>query len=270
MRIGQEKLNVRMCDLISGETAMSKLVFVVGLASAALLGSAAIADDLTFYSPYEIITDYPGCKGPGMVALHVKFDAQAEADYFLGGQLLGMDQEESCKLTTRKGTSKVTFEIPCAESVAPAAPTEEEQDSLKRMFALPETVSVRGEIFHCLSSNARDDGNRDKQETLAGSWSAELPAPNDFSIGDGEFGQWENRARFYPSRTEILFDGGTEVALPPYLRLFIGPAQMFDEKTRSVMLGPECRSTSILCHFSTSAATWEARNVEVSSVDPDW
>ena len=219
-----------MCDLIQGEMAMRKFVASIGFGSVAMLAPLALADGHAFYSPYEILADYPGCAGPGMIALHVKFDAQAEANYLLSGKQIGLDQEDSCELTTRRGTNKTTFQVPCPENVAPAAPTEEGRNDLERLSMLPEILNIHGELFHCLSSESTGDENRQKQETLAGTWSAELPEPTDFSIGDGEFGKRGSRARYYPSRTEILFDGTTEVALPPYLRLFIGPTQIFDEK----------------------------------------
>lgn len=164
-----------------------------------------------------------------MVALHVKFDTQAEAHYFLDGLNIRQDRGDSCELSMRKGTSETTVDVPCSEGVASAPPTEEELSAIDRMSALPETVSVRGEIFHCLMPKVGAVGSRQTQKTLTGTWSAELPGLTGFTVQEGKFGGWNNVATLFPSRTEILFDGSTPVTLPPYLRLYIGPAQMFDD-----------------------------------------
>jgi hypothetical protein len=206
---------------------MRKYLVSVGFAPAALAATLAMADDLSFFSPYEILTDHLGCAEPGMVTLHVKFDTQASATYFVNGLNIDHERDERCEIATRKGTARGTAEVPCPEGVAPMPPTEEELSAVDRVSKLPKVVDVEGELFHCLMSGPRD-ASREAQMTLSGTWSAELPKFTAFTISEGEFGRWKSRAMFYPSRTELLFDGYTEITLPPYLRLFLEASEMQD------------------------------------------
>jgi hypothetical protein len=217
-----------MCDLIKGETAMRKFLVTVGLGPAALAASMAMADDLSYYSPYEILSAHLGCAEPGMVALHVKFDTQASASYRVDGLSVELARNARCTIPMRKGTDKIDIEVPCAEGVAETAPTEEELSLIDGVSNLPEVVNVKGEIYHCVMPE-REDVSRQTQRTLSGSWLADLPESAGFTIGGGDFAGWKSRALFYPSRTELLFDGYTEVTLPPYLRLFLGSEVLQDD-----------------------------------------
>lgn len=207
---------------------MRKFVILIGFGPVALLASLAMANGLTFYSPYEILADHPGCAESGMVALHVKFDAQADAYYFLDNLPIALNRNDSCEIKTRKGTSRTTLEVPCPEGVAPAPETEEQQRALDRKSALPRVINLKGEMYHCLMPEPLGE-SRERQVTMAGFYSAELPRSTGFMVEGGEFEKWNDRAVLYPSRTELLFDGSTEVTLPPYLRLFIGPTGMIDD-----------------------------------------
>ena len=209
---------------------MRKSVIARSCALAAMFSSAVMADDLTFYSPYEILANYPGCDEPGMVTLHVKFETQASAHYFVNGLSIDADRADLCEIKTGKGTDRETLKVPCPEGGAPTVQTEDEQRQIDQVSSLPEVVEVKGEVFHCLFPKPRVL-SRENQGTLSGVWSGEFPKSTGYGVVDGKFGRAsdESQAAFYQSRTELLFDGKTFVTLPPYLRLFMGPSQLSNE-----------------------------------------
>lgn len=218
---------------------MRTFVILVGLSVVVVATSQVAADDLSFYSPYEILTDHPGCKGPDRVALHVKFNVESTATYLYEGKLLDAVVNEQCTITSRKGTTVVTSAIPCSDGIASASLSDETRMALERLSQLPETVTVAGEIFQCLLPEEKFIGGASRnQMTLGGSWTAQIPESTGFRIEGDEFSRRWPSANFERSRTELLFDGRTFVTIPPHLRVFIGPTELVDntDKIRSAVI----------------------------------
>lgn len=210
--------------------AMWKSVILVALSVVATGTSRIAADDLSYYSPYKILTDHPGCEGPEMIALHVKFDLETTARYFYEGTPVETALDEECSVTSRKGTNVDTAIIPCTDGMAPTPPSDENMIALERISVLPKTVKVAGEIIQCLMPEEEFAGGSSRdQMTVAGSWTAQFPQPTDSQIEGGTFDRRWPTANFERSRTELLFDGQTFVTLPPRLRVFIGTAKVVDK-----------------------------------------
>lgn len=208
---------------------MRKFVILAGLSVVVAATPRVAADDLSFYSPYEILTDHPGCEGPDRVALHVKFNVETTATYLYANQPIDAVVNEECTIRSRKGTTVVTSAIPCSDGIAPATLSEETRMALERLSQLPETVTVAGEIFQCLMPEEEfTAGASRNQMTLGGSWTAHIPESTGFRIEGEEVSRRWPSANFERSRSALLFDGQTFVTIPPHLRVFIGPTELID------------------------------------------
>lgn len=206
----QENLNVRICDLIIGETAMRKSVI---LAMIAVVTPVTVRAE-PLYAVYTVLPDHPACSGPGHIAYEASFDLKIDEAGVLRG-----DAPEVCSIRMRKGGTMIETPVPCDEGDGRRVRTE---DSWKNFCSLtaelrPVEISLSGSLTGCITVTGHS--------FVDGDWRATTVRPSGTKTLSGAHDDPRLEATYYSSST------GTQGFIEPSIGIWV---RLEDETVRSL------------------------------------
>jgi hypothetical protein len=186
------KLNVRLCDLIIGETAMRKSLIL------ALLASPATAEDRlppVYVAAYEILSDHADCSGPGKVAFRATSKQQVVAEYFpatVGYEKMDNVELPVCTIKTRKGDTTVETPVACPGEDQQLKDLRTQVEAFCEMVdRFPVKPTLETELTACLSVEGL--------KVLESSWSMSSDTTFGAYAVSGTFEKYPAQLRYSPS-----------------------------------------------------------------------